>query len=173
MRPIKSLLVLVFARAFGNAVSAVRPWDRGWELPNKCLEARAVARPIIGKEGAYSFYARRISFESDCFYGMWTWIYEYTPPPPPPIIVSSYRPLLEASIPNLYFKDHVKSVLRICSAQAYIPMVRTNTAEKRLRMHQIMKIWRGIWISISKTKTCLLIGQKLVKRMRKYSKWVD
>jgi hypothetical protein len=22
--------VLVFARAFGNAVSAVRPWDRGW-----------------------------------------------------------------------------------------------------------------------------------------------
>ena len=30
MRPIKSLLVLVFARAFGNAVSAVRPWDRGW-----------------------------------------------------------------------------------------------------------------------------------------------
>jgi hypothetical protein len=30
-----------------------------------------------------------------------------------------------------------------------------NTAEKRLRMHQIMKIWRGIWISISKTKTCL------------------
>jgi hypothetical protein len=24
-----------------------------------------------------------------------------------------------------------------------------NTAEKRLRMHQIMKIWRGIWISIS------------------------
>jgi hypothetical protein len=31
-----------------------------------------------------------------------------------------------------------------------------NTAEKRLRMHQIMKIWRGIWISISKTKTCLL-----------------
>ena len=30
MRPIKSLLVLVFARASGNAVSAVRPWDRGW-----------------------------------------------------------------------------------------------------------------------------------------------
>jgi hypothetical protein len=30
MRPIKSLLVLVFARVFGNAVSAVRPWDRGW-----------------------------------------------------------------------------------------------------------------------------------------------
>jgi hypothetical protein len=29
MRPIKSLLVLVFARAFGNAVSAVSPWDRG------------------------------------------------------------------------------------------------------------------------------------------------
>ena len=28
-RPIKSLLVLVFARASGNAVSAVRPWDRG------------------------------------------------------------------------------------------------------------------------------------------------
>jgi hypothetical protein len=48
-----------------------------------------------------------------------------------------------------------------------------NTAEKRLRMHQIMKIWRGIGISISKTKTCLLIGQKLVKQTRKYSKWVD
>jgi hypothetical protein len=48
-----------------------------------------------------------------------------------------------------------------------------NTAEKRLRMYQIMKIWRGIWISISKTKTCLLIGQKLVKQARKYSKWVD
>jgi hypothetical protein len=32
MRPIKSLLVLVFARASGNAVSAVRPWDRGWGL---------------------------------------------------------------------------------------------------------------------------------------------
>ena len=25
----------------------------------------------------YSCSARRISFESDCFYGMWTWIYEY------------------------------------------------------------------------------------------------
>jgi hypothetical protein len=50
---------------------------------------------------------------------------------------------------------------------------KTNTAEKRLRMHQIMKIWRGIWISISKTKTCLLIGQKLVKQTRKYSKRVD
>jgi hypothetical protein len=25
----------------------------------------------------------------------------------------------------------------------------------------------------SKTKTCLLIGQKLVKETRKYSKWVD
>jgi hypothetical protein len=48
-----------------------------------------------------------------------------------------------------------------------------NTAEKRLRMHQIMKIWREISISISKTKTCLLIGQKLVKQTRKYSKWVD
>ena len=35
------------------------------------------------------------------------------------------------------------------------------------------EIWRGIWISISKTKTCLLIGQKLVKQTRKYSKWVD
>jgi hypothetical protein len=31
----------------------------------------------------YSCSARRISFESDCFYGMWTWIYEYTPSPPP------------------------------------------------------------------------------------------
>jgi hypothetical protein len=27
--------------------------------------------------------------------------------------------------------------------------------------------------TISKTKTCLLIGQKLVKQTRKYSKWVD
>jgi hypothetical protein len=22
-------------------------------------------------------------FESDCFYGIWTWLYEYSPPPPP------------------------------------------------------------------------------------------
>jgi hypothetical protein len=34
MRPIKSLLVLVFSRASGNAVSAVRPWDRGWASIN-------------------------------------------------------------------------------------------------------------------------------------------
>ena len=58
------------------------------------------------------------------------------------------------------------------SLSFYLPMT-SNTAEKRLRMRQIMKIWRGIWISISKTKTCLLTGQKLVKQMRKYSKWVD
>jgi hypothetical protein len=29
----------------------------------------------------YSFSASFISFESDCFYSLWTWIYEYLPPP--------------------------------------------------------------------------------------------
>ena len=57
---------------------------------------RAVARPIMGGGGGgggifiYLCFARRISFESDCFYGMWTWIYEYTPPPP----LSHLRPCL-------------------------------------------------------------------------------
>ena len=31
----------------------------------------------------YSCSALVISFESDCFYCMWTWIYECVPPPPP------------------------------------------------------------------------------------------
>jgi hypothetical protein len=31
----------------------------------------------------------------------------------------------------------------------------------------------GNWNINSKTKTCLLIGQKLVKQTRKYSKWAD
>jgi hypothetical protein len=33
--------VLVFARASGNAVSAVRPWDRGWFHPRPQAQARA------------------------------------------------------------------------------------------------------------------------------------
>ena len=52
---------------------------------NPCFTSRAVARPIIFLGGCifiYSCSARRISFESDSFYGMWTWIYEYTPSPP-------------------------------------------------------------------------------------------
>ena len=30
----------------------------------------------------YSYSAQLISFEIDCFYGVWTRIYEYQPPPP-------------------------------------------------------------------------------------------
>jgi hypothetical protein len=49
MRPIKSLLVLVFARASGNAVSAVRPWDRGWCVASCtiCMQNFIWLEPII------------------------------------------------------------------------------------------------------------------------------
>jgi hypothetical protein len=75
---------------------------------------------------------------------------------------------------NNLLKGALQSDLRMCTKKTTF-YDSNNTAEKRLRMHQIMKIWRGIWISISKTKTktCLLIGQKWVKQTRKYSKWVD
>jgi hypothetical protein len=43
----------------------------------------------------YSCSALVISFESDCFYCMWTWIYECVPPPPP-IIASSCDPVYKA-----------------------------------------------------------------------------
>ena len=56
---------------------------------------------------------------------------------------------------------------KICSKPT-----RANTAEKRLRMHQIMKIWREFEYQFLKQKHAL-IGQKLVKQTRKYSKWVD
>ena len=45
-------------------------------------------------EGAiliYSCSALLISFEIYCFYGLWTWIYEYCPPPPPPPLAPNYR----------------------------------------------------------------------------------
>jgi hypothetical protein len=41
----------------------------------------------------YSCSARRISFESDCFYGMGTWLNISICTPPPPIIASSYGPV--------------------------------------------------------------------------------
>ena len=46
---------------------------------------RAVASSIIGGGGLIFIYLRSaqlISFEIDCFYGVWTRIYEYQPPPP-------------------------------------------------------------------------------------------
>ena len=55
MRPIKSLLVLVFARASGNAVSAVRPWDQGCplariDIPTEHPDLRGInVTPIIAR----------------------------------------------------------------------------------------------------------------------------
>ena len=55
--------------------------------------SRAVASSIIG--GLIFIYLRSaqlIYFEIDCFYGLWTRIYEYQPPPPPPQLSSLLWP---------------------------------------------------------------------------------
>ena len=73
-------------------VAAVRVIVVVFYLCNLFLLFRAVARRVIGELGGggeggvwifiYSCPARLISFVSNCFYGMGTWIYEYAPPPP-------------------------------------------------------------------------------------------
>ena len=83
----------------------------------------------------YSCSARRISFESDCFYGMWTWtwISEYTPPPLPPIIASRYGPSGVAS-PTIWS----------CYGNISVLIKREN--------NQFLKKWIMIWNLHSMTK---------------------
>jgi hypothetical protein len=54
---------------------------------------RAVPSAIIGGGGGVYSCIRVLPdgflLKAICFYGMWTWIYEYPPPPPPPTIVAS------------------------------------------------------------------------------------
>ena len=54
--------------------------------PSYFRSLRAVASSIIGRVGGlifiYSGSAQLVSFEINCFYGLWTRIYEYQPPPP-------------------------------------------------------------------------------------------
>jgi hypothetical protein len=45
--------VLVFARASGNAVSAVRPWDRGWSHRWVALATRDWKTILIGRSISY------------------------------------------------------------------------------------------------------------------------
>jgi hypothetical protein len=47
-----------------------------------CIVQQRLANYCEPKLFIYSCSALLISFESDCFYSMWTWIYEYAPPPP-------------------------------------------------------------------------------------------
>ena len=100
MRPIKSLLVLVFARASGNAVSAVRPWDRGWgsfgpfSYPEPILRAVNGARQgalaksisnwhLIGYNEGYCSNTGYILLP--CFHGIRLWIW------PEPLVAPRVR----------------------------------------------------------------------------------
>jgi hypothetical protein len=59
---------------------------------------QSLSKEISGAENKYMLIylcsALVISFESVCFYGMWTWIYEYALPLP--IIAYSYDPVYKA-----------------------------------------------------------------------------
>ena len=49
-----------------------------------------------------------------------------------------------AANPTISFPEHARSQFRGGHSCGEIESDSRNTAEKRLRMHQIMKIWRGI-----------------------------
>jgi hypothetical protein len=60
-----------------DGVGVSRNW---WTIMFLSQWNTAIARPIIGVHIHIFVFCLTISFESDCFYGMWTWIYQYTPP---------------------------------------------------------------------------------------------
>jgi hypothetical protein len=75
-------------------------------------------------------------FESDCFYGMWTWIYEYSMSLPwPPIIASSYGPA-RFRLSTLYCK---------C-----IPTMLKETSKKKGRNLNIKEKRKEFWFFIEK-----------------------